>query len=55
MTMFVTLVILSSAAFAAITAELSRRGGRELIAHRPYENVRDGLPRSARTNTTLDL
>ncbi len=53
--MFITLLTLCCGAFALATAHLSRRGGAELIAHRPYENVRDGLPRSARSTTVLDL
>jgi hypothetical protein len=53
--MFITATILFSGAFALITAVAARRGDRELISHRPYENVRDGMPRSARSTGHLDL
>ena len=52
--MLVTTTIALTCMFAIATAALSRRGD-ELIAHRPYENVRAGLPRSARSTTPLDL
>jgi hypothetical protein len=53
--MFVTVLIVCSGLFALITKDASLHGGRELIARRPYENVRDGMPRSARSTTHLDL
>ena len=53
--MFVSLIILGAAAFALITADASRSANGELIAHRPYENVRSGMPRTARTSTVIDL
>ena len=53
--MFVTLLTIGALAFALFAADASRHGGAELISHRPYENVRDGLPRSARSTTHLDL
>lgn len=53
--MLVMTTIALTCMFAIATAALSRRGGDELIAHRPYENVRAGLPRSARSTTPLDL
>jgi len=53
--MFVTLILFVSGLFALVTAEASRRGSGQLIARRPYENVRDGMPRSARTSTHIDL
>jgi hypothetical protein len=53
--MFVTFITIVSAVFALVASDASRRGRGQLIAHRPYENVRDGVPRAARTSTVLDL
>ncbi len=53
--MFVTVLIVFSTVFALLAKDASLRGAGELIAHRPYENVRGGMPRSARSTTHLDL
>ncbi len=53
--MLVTTMITLACMFAIATTVHSRRRGGELIAHRPYENVRAGMPRSARSTTALDL
>jgi hypothetical protein len=53
--MFLSLIVLGAAAFALITADASRSGGSQLIARRPYENVRTGMPRTARCSTVIDL
>ncbi len=52
--MLVTFSVALAGVFAVASVLASRRD-LALIAERPYENVHGGLPRSARTSTTIDL
>jgi hypothetical protein len=52
--MLVTVSVALVGVFAVSTVLAARRD-LALISERPYENVHVGLPRSARTSTTIDL
>jgi len=53
--MLVTTAIVIGGLFVIATTVAAQRPGGDLISHRPYENVRAGLPRSARSTTALDI